>query len=379
MAQRAELHVLTSDMVENLKEPGIAFHKYASIKTWVGGNKRFFDKCIKRINPDVAHIHSCWNYSAYLFQKACVENMVPVVISVDHLLEEWHVRDNHLLCKHLQTKLYQNWMLRNANALHALDESEYGFYFRKKSLNEKVVVVQNPDITGSMEMPDMVSGLTALYKKVADSSPFMLMTDMERKLEDRLVMLGLLGILPRDLSDDEDKLRSLSADAWRRILLHSFDEGILDVVYSGCKNVGISPPQTDLKDIDRFERTELGVLSDEGNPYKPKLEELRQDGSLSDAELQICKGLFDVLNKIESQTVRRLDFYELCRLLRSMDCNENLVCEKLRAMRLHKKTARLLQILNERYGLGEGFMLMEPLADKGMEILKHKLFKSQMQ
>ena len=379
MAQYADLHVLTNDVVEALQEPDMAFHKYASIKTLVGGNKRFFDKCLKRVKPDVAHIHTCWNYSAYLFQKACVENMVPVVISVDHLLEEWHVRGNYWLCKRPKAVLYQNWMLSNANALHAIDEGEYGFFFRKKRLNGKVVVVRNPDETGGMEMQNMVSGLISLYKKVADSNPFMLMTEMERKAEDCFVMLGLLGTLPRNMSEDKDKLFDLSEESWRRILLHSYDEGIMGVVCSGCKNAGISIPQIDLNDIDRFERSGFGLLSEEDNLYKAKLEAVSEDGLLSGAELQICKSLLDVLSKMANQTVRRLDFYELCRLLRGMDCNEDLICEKLRVMRVYKKTARLFQILNERYGLGEGFMFMEPLDDKGTKILRHKLFKSQMQ
>lgn len=60
-------------------------------------------------------------------------------------------------------------------------------------------------------------------------------------------------------------------------------------------------------------------------------------------------------------------------MLRNLGYNK--VCE----LNLSKDTARLLQIMKERYGLGEGFMFIEPLSDNGTQRLKEMLFKANIQ
>lgn len=44
-----------------------------------------------------------------------------------------------------------------------------------------------------------------------------------------------------------------------------------------------------------------------------------------------------------------------------------------------KDTARLFQIMKERYGLSEGFMFIEPINDSKTEKLRKMFFKSNIQ
>ena len=67
------------------------------------------------------------------------------------------------------------------------------------------------------------------------------------------------------------------------------------------------------------------------------------------------------------------------RKLRFEDYDEDLVYGKIRGLGLAKDAARLFKIMEERYGLGQGFMFADPLDDKGTMKLREKLFKSEIQ
>lgn len=66
-------------------------------------------------------------------------------------------------------------------------------------------------------------------------------------------------------------------------------------------------------------------------------------------------------------------------MLRFNDYDEGLVKDVFDRCGVSKFAARIMTIMNERYGLGEGFMPVEPLDDKGTETLRRKLFKSEVQ
>ena len=66
-------------------------------------------------------------------------------------------------------------------------------------------------------------------------------------------------------------------------------------------------------------------------------------------------------------------------MLRSNEYDEDLVCNKLKTMKMLDSASRLLQIMKERYALGEGFMFADPLDDNGTMKMRKKLFKSRIQ
>lgn len=70
---------------------------------------------------------------------------------------------------------------------------------------------------------------------------------------------------------------------------------------------------------------------------------------------------------------------ELFCSLRYNNYDEVLLYNKVCEFNLSKDTARLFQIMKERYGLGDGFMFIEPLADKGTQKMRKMLFKANIQ
>ena len=83
--------------------------------------------------------------------------------------------------------------------------------------------------------------------------------------------------------------------------------------------------------------------------------------------------------KARKACVSRADFVGLCRALRLGGYDEDAVEAKVRSLGLSRDAAGLLQVLKERYGLGEGFMFSEPSDGKAAGKFKVKLFKSDIQ
>ena len=128
--------------------------------------------------------------------------------------------------------------------------------------------------------------------------------------------------------------------------------------------------------IDRFS-SNMDVVGK--NYYGYKSTYLKSDASLPDFERELCMSVVSMLDKINDASVHRSDFVKFGQMLRSNEYDEDLVCNKLKTMKMLDSASRLLQIMKERYALGEGFMFADPLDDNGTMKMRKKLFKSRIQ
>ncbi len=394
MAEHDEIHVLTAG--RNKENGKIVLHRYSRAKILFKGYSSFFDKKIKEIKPDIVHIHACWNSVAYKFQKCCIAHRIPVVLTMDKQFEPWHLADNYLLCKLPKLLTYQRFMIKNAQVLHATTEQEHDrlIYLRlkhllkitrrksdtKKAWNSRVVTVKRYDITNGLTVNDMSTDLVKLYSKIIDSYPFMGMSDEEIKLEDALLLQGMAGKkIGYSLPDDVVKiLRLMDYNSWRRIFLHSLDEGIFDYVKVGALANGIDYSSwINMDNVPRFPQQssahEKVVKSDK------KIARLKKDGSIPDKEKRLCLLLSGTVTRLESVKIHRSDFTTVYNALRFEDYDEDLLRQVVSRMGIRKNTARLFRLLEERYGLEEGFMFFEPLDDNRTAKLRKMLFKADIQ
>lgn len=388
MSERAEVHILT--LYKPFETPGTATVHVCLSADLIYLNKRSaLARQLLEINPDVVHIHAGWNFAAYMLQHWCVKNRKPVVISLDKRLEPWHIR-RHSPVNLIKFVLFQRYMLRHADAIHSVSEQEskrllrLGFPLKlvsRATLNDRIGEVRIFNQTATMTAEDMSAAMIRLYRKVLDSRPFLSMTATDRHAEDMLLVIGAakgreeLSFSEQEIAD----VRALDLNSWRRILLHAADQGILDMVESGCSQYNLSLPPVDVKNAERF--TYCGEAKDRGEKTfrERKTAMLKADKQLSGTELDICIKIVDVLAKAKSMRIKRADLSDMYQTLRFNDYDETLTADKIHKLKIDRPTSRLFEILKERYGLGEGFMFLEPLSDRKTKQLIKNLFKSDIQ
>ncbi len=394
MAEREDVHLLTSGKIDDAGR--ITLHKYSYRKVLLAGNGSCFDKKFNEIKPDIVHIHACWDVVAYKFQKRCIVHRIPVVLTLDKQLEPWHVHEKYLFSKLPKLMLYQRFMVKHAQVLQATTEQECDHLMRtrlrpslrknnngnnvKKAWNSRVVTVKRFDITNGKTVSDMSSELLDFYSKVIDSYPFMGMSEEEIKMEDALLIQGMTeNKLQYALSDDIVKMFSMMDNgSWRRIFLHSLDEGIFDYVNVGAQINGID--STSLIDVDHVSRFPKPAVSHEKEVNgSRKMARLKADTSIPEKEKRLCELLLDILIRMESVQLHRSNFIFIYNALRFEDYDEDVLRNVASRMGMKKKLARLFQLLAERYGLEEGFMFFEPIDDNKTNKLRKMFLKAYIQ
>ena len=113
---------------------------------WMSDVDRFvsggsFEEALKRINPDIVHMHGIWSIGLHRCVNICRRRGIPYVIAPRGMLEPWSLRQKWLK-KTIARFLYQNRDLRHAAALHATAESEVS-QFRKLGFSNRSVTSPN--------------------------------------------------------------------------------------------------------------------------------------------------------------------------------------------------------------------------------------------
>ncbi len=374
------VHVLSPERIEG--DLGrVQASKYSPLRMLLRGRVRGFARWLGRMEPDIVHVHACWDRSAYRFMEACRELKVPVVLTVDKGLEPWHMAG-----RLPWLRAYQRSMVRGAQALHATSAQEAGTLERLRARPrgwlpdpERVVTIERFDLSCGMDARAMAERLVELYRKVADSHPFMGMTGTERAFEDELLVQGMMEGGPRKNipPDTVRRMRGAGRDTWRRILLHSVDEGILDYVMAGARLAGLEDVEAmDVSGVERFAqaRPQVARKAESGEAAR-----LRADGSVPAGERDLLLSFLGALRGIGRGALRRSDLAALSRRLRFGDYDEDVLAQAAERLGIGAQAARLLCILGERYGLGPGFMFLEPLDDRRTEKMRKKLYLADIQ
>ena len=128
-----------------------------------------FKQKVKEIQPDIVHIHACWNISAYRAQHWTMKQRVALVLSPHNGMQPWHIHHHFWLHKLPLLILYQRHAIKTADAIHVFSQSEHQ---RMKAIrwNTRLALVGNSTTDSRTQEWQMTSALEALYQKVIDSN-----------------------------------------------------------------------------------------------------------------------------------------------------------------------------------------------------------------
>lgn len=342
-----------------------------------------FKQQVKSMEPDIVHIHACWNLSAYRAQHWAMKQRFALVLSPHNGMQPWHVHHHLWLHKLPLLILYQRHAIKTADAIQVFSQSEYQ---RMKAMkwNSRLALVRNCTIDSRMPEWKMTSMLEGFYQKVIDSNSFRLMTTEEKTAENRMLHEALFQEQGVVGTEKHDEGKALPASSLRKIFIHANDEGILQEVETGARLTQQETGVPDWEHLQRFPRRikksaeplEQEKILSKSPLTKSTLSNLREDEKPSDTENKLTVMLINIQHELKHQKLSRSHLTTFYRLLRFGEYDEDKFQRMLKQLKLQKFTARLMQILQETYYLEEGYMPIPPIDDKRTNNIRKLLQQS---
>lgn len=388
-------NVVTDDLAQN---SNVKFHAISPLKWLSVEGHRQFCKIMAEVKPDIIHIHSFWDVSAWLVFMWAKKNRIPVVVSTYKQLMRWNFSKRYLCVKLPKYIFMQRVMLKTASAIHVVTEQEKDLMEKvswhpliKSSipLNGKIVLVKYASDSGEgADYCRLAEQLTSLYRKVIDSNPFCLMSVFDRETEGELLALGtsLLSNVPEEnIYMDIDKLKvdvaNLTDERWRRIQLHACNQGVLQPVVLAYRSV---MPKGELLNIDKVERfgknADLPFLETMRAKEKvARMKQLATDYANYETERKICVMLINVRYLIRRKQLTRRNLADLYTVLRFEQYNDYMLEVMLDEIGLLKFASRMFYIIHKSLFLENGYIPIKTINDRDTKSIIKKLFKSNMQ
>lgn len=333
----------------------------------------------KDMQPDIVHIHACWNFSAYMAQHWAMKRQLALVLSLHNGMQPWHVHHHFWLQKVPMLMIYQRHAIRSADAILVSSHSEQQ---RLKAMkwNSRLALVRNSTISNTITNQQMTEELLSFYQKVIDSNSFRLMTEEDRTNENLLLHAAVFGA-------EEAGIPEISLPSLRKILIHAQEEGILEEVKKGASLMHQNVESLVVEDMERFPRRlkkSIGALeSDKPLPKshisKSKLSNLKQDEKPDETESRLIMMLVNVHHELKHHKLSRRHLTDLFRELRFKEYDEDKLQRMTKQMGIQKFTSRLMQILHETFYLEEGYMPVPPVDDKRTDNIRKSLLNSNTQ
>ena len=342
-----------------------------------------FKQQVKSMEPDIVHIHACWNLSAYRAQHWAMKQRLALVLSPHNGMQPWHVHHHFWLHKLPLLILYQRHAIKTADAIHVFSQSEHQ---RMKAMkwNSRLALVRNCTIDSRTPEWQMTSELEAFYQKVIDSNSFRLMTEEEKTAENRMLHEAIFQEQGVVGAEKHEEGKALPASSLRKIFIHANDEGILHEVETGARLMQQETGVPDWEHLQRFPRRikksaeplEQENILAKSPLTKSTLSNLRQEEKPSDTENKLTVMLINIQHELKHKKLSRGHLTTFYRLLRFGEYDEDKLQRMLKQLKLQKFTARLMQILQETYYLEEGYMPIPPIDDKRTNNIRKSLQQS---
>lgn len=323
--------------------------------------------------PNIIHVHACWNHKAATFVKVAVETGYTVVISPHWGLEPYSMRHEQHIEKLLKSNLYQRRMIQRAAALLVTTESERT-HLMKLGWKKRINVVRS-SILDQLTTPEQQATETiCFYQKVIDTRYFKLMTDMEKNAVRSLLCIGTSQESVQLLLSKEQQgdLQALLPEQWKRILLYADDEDIREITEKAIQRMQLNVPDIDTLSIDRYQTIHpktKGTLDTSASREKAVRVTTREEKEIC----TICAMLLAAQQQYKQKTLSMRHVAELYEAIKYYDFDEEQFARIVKRLGIRKFTARMLQIVSDDLYLGEGFLPMPPLNDRGTQRLRSKL------
>lgn len=353
--------------------------EYADVKTIT--QQGDFKKLLADFQPDIVHIHTCWERKAATYANWAAKKHCAVVFSPHWALDEKARMTEQKSTKTVKTLLYQAKMVRGMDALLVTNEQE-----RKEILQlgwtKRIDVVQDSVLNSSLNDDEMAQQTISFYRKVLDTRYQFAMTAMEKDAVPSLLHVGLAQETTHNLlpSDQLLNLRSLNPEQWRRIFLYADDEGIREIVDNSISRLQLNAPTIDTAAIERFPlllpKETTSVDTDKLIGNQPMTRQRLSD--YSNKEDAIIKKIATIIaNTRQIERKKKLSLRllaDLYTVIKYNDYDEDRLADVLRHLRLYHYSRRIIQLLAEKVLLKEGFMPIPPRDDRKTKGIKRNNF-----
>lgn len=340
-----------------------------------------FDSNIQEVlderNPDIIHIHGCWDRYAYRFTKTAISQGHAVVLSPHGEIGTYAMKHEHRLAKRIKIADYQRWMLKNSEALLVTTEEE-----REKLLavgwQDRIDVIKASLLDSSITDEEMAQQLLLFYGKVIDTRYRQMMADSEKEAIRSLIHVGMAHDETMTLLDSQRllTLRALTPTQWRHILLYGDDEDMRGIIDAAAQRLQLPIPNIDTSSISRYDARQpkaKGELPADrligGNKLLArKVKYETQDDP--DVLKELTKMFFNARTLISKRQMSMRQMAELYDAVKYEDYDESRFREIMKDLKLKNFTRRMIQILADEAYLEEGFMPDDPKNDNTTRKIK---------
>lgn len=352
-------------------------------EVYVATRKDDVRKMLDEHHPDIIHIHGAWDYNAYKLMLSVQKQGYAVVLSPQFELGIYSMRHEQKLRKKVETIHYQKWMVQHAEALIAVSDEEKNELLAL-GWQKRIDVAQSSVLDNSVTLDTQCSLLLKIYAKVIDSRYRKLMSDSEKEAVSSLIHVGMAHDETMPLLDSERilTLRNLRPEQWRRILLFGDDEDIRGIISAGAQKMQIEIPSIDTSKIWRYpvEKPKVkGLLPDKKLNSGSRLSEKKINNTIdgdSEELRQITIMLVNARTLLRSgqMSVRHLaDLYEVIKYL---DYDEDRLVTITKELKMRKFLRRILQVLDDKVYLEEGFQPDGPVNDRTTRKIESRIFST---
>ena len=347
----------------------IAQKEYADVKTIT--QQGDFKKLFADYQPDIVHIHTCWELQAAQHTNWAEKKHCAVVFSPHWALDELARTTEKKHVKKVKTLLYQEMMVQKMDAL--LVDNEYEKQdILKLGWTKRIDIVHNSVLNSTLSDDEMALQTISFYRKVLDTRYQYAMSAMEKDAIPSLLHAGLAqegshNLLP---SDQLLNLRSLNPEQWRRIFLYADDEGIREIVDNCITRLQLNAPAIDTAAIERFpllspkrtDSVDTQKLSGNQPMTRQRLSEYNNE---DDTIIKKIATIIANTRQVERKKMLSLRLLaDLYTAIKYNDYDEDRLADVLRHLRLYRYSRRMIQLLAEKVQLKEGFMPFPPRDDK---------------
>lgn len=353
--------------------------KALSVKVEIATTKKEFSKMLLTFNPDIVHIHTCWNWHTSVCVHKALQSGCALLFSPYGELSPLTMKLEEPIRKKIRSIAYQRGIIQKSDAVLALSQQEENDIIQL-GWNKRTDIVPSCLLNSSVLADVMAANIIQLYTKIIDTR--------YRRYMDKTEWQCLCALLHSGLQQDSSNkiipsdciltLRKLTPQQWRRICICANDEFVRTYVDFGIERLQLVVPNINTAKILRYD------------PYMPKSEngldnikietnniftKSRYENVLNEEEDTIKQIVTMVANAKELLKQKKFSLLHLSQLyciIRFKDYDEDHLMIVLRRMHLLKFARRIIYILANYLYLEEGYIPFAPLNDKKV----HSIIKS---
>lgn len=337
-------------------------------------SRREFVRRLSEVNPDVVHLHGCWNIRIAMAERWAVNRGYPVILSPHGGLSPKVIQDKFWKKRIPQIIAYQFLTIKNADVLHAASAQELKDI---KELGWKKRIALIPYSESPNDHQILRDSFHALYQKIIDTASRNRLHVYESEAMWLMLYAASMGRHESiALSEEEQEhLKLLTSHNWKAIQVYAIDHRFRDMLQAGAEALSLTMPVNITEAPPRY----TIKPSFHTGTVQAKERKVTEQFSARMEELSIAQNIYILYRSLYHYELREgqpAPIEMVCRIneqIKTMDYDEDMMLKIVDALGIRKFTARLMQILSETMRLTIGYMPLDPLDDNQTEQMRKKL------